>query len=71
MKTTIRQKETLKALIMAEAARTIELLEKLTPADMNNKLYSNSQELKAELKSKMHELRRDTVRLEKVLQEWE
>ena len=71
MKTTIRQKETLKALIMAEAARTIELLEKLTPADMNCKLYSDSQELKAELKSKMHELRRDTVRLEKVLHEWE
>ena len=71
MKTTIRQKETLKALIMAESARTIELLEKLTAADMNCKLYSNSQELKSELKSKMHELRRDTVRLEKVLQEWE
>ena len=69
MKTTIRQKETLKALIIAQASRVAELLGELKAQNMN--CHLESQELKAELKAKMHELRRDTVRLEKVLHEWE
>lgn len=71
MKTNKTQKETLKALILAESARVCELLKQLDTDEMNNKYYGDETALiKSELKAKMHELRRDTVRMEKVLQEW-
>lgn len=67
----MNKRETLKALILAELARVSELL-KVIPASALKPGYSDyHQTEKAELKAKMHELRRDTMRLEKMLTEWE
>lgn len=56
--------ENLKKLIIAEAKRVIELLE--MPVEEQPSYYAYDP-LNAELKGKMKELRRDTIRLEKQL----
>lgn len=67
----MNKQETLKALILAELARVSELL-KVIPASALKPGYPDyHQTEKAELKAKMHERRRDTMRLEKMLTEWE
>ena len=64
-------RQTLKMLVIVNAKRVIEILETLPANELNNSCYLNSQSLKAELKAKMHELRRDTVRVERALTTWE
>ena len=67
----MNKREVLKALILAELARVSELL-KVIPASALKPGYPDyHQSEKAELKAKMRELRRDTVRLENMLTEWE
>lgn len=61
-------KQIVKDLIIAESGRIVELLDKIPTKEINSEYYSSEYaELKAELKAKMHELRRDTVRLTKML----
>ena len=67
----MNKRETLKALILAELARVSELLKEIPAASLGARQYMEHQTEKAELKAKMHELRRDTMRLEKMLTEWE
>ena len=67
----MNKREALKALILAELARVSELL-KVIPASALKPGYPEyPQSEKAELKAKMYELRRDTIRLDKMLTEWE
>lgn len=67
----MNKRETLKALILAELARVSELLKVIPANAMHPNQYMVNPAEKAELKAKMHELRRDTMRLEKMLTEWE
>jgi hypothetical protein len=57
---------TVKALILAESARIIELLNLIPDENLKYSNWEYSKE-KAELKAKMAELRRDTIALEKIL----
>ena len=67
----MNKREIVKALILAELARVSELL-KVIPASALKPGYPDyHQGEKAELKAKMHELRRDTMRLEKMFTEYE
>ena len=67
----MNKREILKALILAELARVSELLNVIPASALKPGYPEYHQMEKAELKAKMHELRRDTVRLEKMLTEWE
>lgn len=62
--------KTLKMLILAEAARIAELLEKIPEGEMKFCYGRNDKEF-AELKVKMSELRRDTKSLEKYMYTYE
>ena len=67
----MNKREILKALILAELARVSELLKVIPATSLSTRQYIEFATEKAELKAKMHELRRDTMRLEKMLTEWE
>ena len=68
----MNKRETLKALILAELARVSELLKVIPSAGLKAGMHPDyHQGEKAELKAKMHELRRDTMRMEKMLTEYE
>ena len=59
-----RELETLKALIKSECMRTIEMLD----LDVDLTRYTSHEAfIRSELKAKMHELRRDTKRLEHLM----
>ena len=67
----MNKREVVKALILAELARVSELLKEIHAASLSTRHGMEHQTEKAELKAKMHELRRDTMRLEKMLTEWD
>ena len=68
----MNKREVVKALILAELARVGELLKVIPSSALKTGRYPDYHSTeKAELKAKMHELRRDTMRLEKMLTEWE
>lgn len=62
-----KRKQTLRNLIIANCARVTEILED-NPVPEHT--YSNLDDM-AELKAKMHELRRDSKRLEKMIWDWD
>jgi hypothetical protein len=64
-------KHTLKMSIQANALRCVELLDEIPVSAMNSSVVDGYTTQKAELKCKMHELRRDTVRMEKLLLTYE
>lgn len=58
----------LKKLVIMEAERVVELLNELEENQMNS---NEGGPMKAELKAKMAELRRDTMKIDKFLRTWE
>ena len=67
----MNKREVVKALILAELARVSELLKEIPATSLSTRHGMEHQTEKAELKAKMHELRRDAMRLEKMLTEWD
>jgi cell division protein FtsB len=64
--------KTIKMLILAEATRVMELLNKIPEENLKN-MYEYSSDVarnKAELKAKMAELRRDTMAMENIIYTW-
>jgi hypothetical protein len=64
------KRENLRRLLLAELCRVAELIEEIPAKNINCQCYDDYSAQKAELKIKMHELRRDTVRMDKMLKEY-
>ena len=61
-----RKADIMRPLVIAECRRVIELLEHTA----DNDHYNYGEYTSAELFNKMHELRRDTITLEKIQKSW-